>query len=584
MEMAARIRQIVAAPVFEDEEKTRVARLLNVFVLALLVAAVAGVVVMAIYYGLPSDSVETFTLGSSGLFVLVTSGLLILVRRGHLRIASIILLSSLWLIMAYWIMVGAGISSDSSLTVFPLIIVLAGLLLGGRAAVVYTVLSVVLALGAYLSEKAGWLVVVETPLTLMDLLVPAIALILTGLLLLHAMNSMLNALERARANEQAQSAANRELEAMRASLEQRVVDRTHDLERRSLHLQTAVEVSRAATSVLDPDKLIWQVVEMIRERFDLYHVGLFLVDASGQWAEYRAGAGAGSQLLAEEGFRLEVGGQSMVGWCTDHAQARVAQDTSSATERVEHGAVPGTRSEAALPLITRGQILGAISVQSERPGAFDDDTVASLQTMSDQVAVALDNARLFAESQAALQAAHRAYGEFSREAWSDLLRSRGDWGLVYAQQAVAPAEKEWPAHLLQAQQTGSLVRGQGQESALAIPLRVRDQVIGALGFFRDGSSGAWTAEETELLETLVHQVGVTLESAQLFEQTQRRAAREQAIRHVTERMRRAVDIEAILQNTVTELANTLGAARAYVRLGTELDSRPDDGRGGQADG
>jgi GAF domain-containing protein len=406
-------------------------------------------------------------------------------------------------------------------------------------------------------------------------------LILTGLLLLHAMNNMLGAINRARTNERAQIAANRELEVMRASLEQRVADRTRDLEARSLYLQAAVEVSRAATSVLDPQDLMWRVAMLIQERFDLYHVGVFQIDETGQWAEYHAGAGESGVPLAQEGFRLQIGGESLVGWCMAHAQARVMQDVSLETGRYEHPLVPHTRSEAALPLMARGQILGALSVQSERVNAFDEQTVDSLQTMVDQVAVALDNARLFAESQHALEATRRAYGELSRQAWSDLLRTRGDWGYVYTGRTVTPVQDEWQPEMVQAQQSGSMVQGEdSNKPVLAIPLQVRDQPIGVLGFSKGDGGGTWTVEETELIETLVRQLGVALESAQLFEETQRRAARERLTGEVAARIRETLDVDTVLKTAVEEIRQALGVPEVTVRLTAKpADSSPIGGNG-----
>jgi GAF domain-containing protein len=122
------------------------------------------------------------------------------------------------------------------------------------------------------------------------------------------------------------------------------------------------------------------------------------------------------------------------------------------------------------------------------------------------------------------------------------------------------------------EQSDRAAAGDGKgDSVLALPLRVRDQVIGALSFHRDAQDRPWLVEEVRLLERLVDQLGVALESAQLFQETQRRAAREQAIRQVTEQMRRSIDMETILQNTVVELAKALGVPRAYVRLGTEAE-------------
>jgi GAF domain-containing protein len=399
---------------------------------------------------------------------------------------------------------------------------------------------------------------------------------------------MTEALHRARHNEAAQIRANRELQALRASLEERVAHRTQDLQRRTAQLQAAADVSRTATSILEPEQLMWQATTLIQERFGLYHVGLFQLDPTRRWAVYLAGAGEAAATLAEQRFRLEVGGDSLVGWCTAHGQAQIVHDVHTDVVRYEHPLVSKTRSEAALPLIARGQVIGALSLQSDTPGTFDADTASVLQTITDQVAVSLDNARLFSESQQALEAARRAYGEMTRQAWAELLRTRADWGYRYTQQTITSVGGDWQPEMIQALQTGQIVQEDSSgEAALAIPLRVRDEVVGVLSFYRDSTepipggvdgdtqrsdqAGRWTAGETRLLEQMIQQLGLALESAQFYEETQRRAAREETIRHVTDQMRRAVDVEAILQNTITELARALGAPRAYVRLGTELE-------------
>jgi adenylate cyclase len=129
--------------------------------------------------------------------------------------------------------------------------------------------------------------------------------------------------------------------------------------------------------------------------------------------------------------------------------------------------------------------------------------------------------------------------------------------------------------------------GEAAGAALALPLKVRSDVIGVLSLHKDPDEGDWAPAEIELVQRLVEQVGTTLESARLFQETQRRAAREQAIRRITDRMRGAVDVETILQSTVAELARAMGVPRAYVRLGTEsellgtgpLDSETTQSRG-----
>jgi GAF domain-containing protein len=140
-------------------------------------------------------------------------------------------------------------------------------------------------------------------------------------------------------------------------------------------------------------------VNLIRDRFDFYYVGLFLLDETGRWAVLWAGTGQPGRQMLKQGHKLEVGGTSMVGWCTANAQARIALDVGEETVRFDNPLLPETRSEMALPLISRGRVIGALTVQSTEAQAFSEEDIAVLQTMADQIANAIENARLFEETQ-----------------------------------------------------------------------------------------------------------------------------------------------------------------------------------------
>ncbi len=172
------------------------------------------------------------------------------------------------------------------------------------------------------------------------------------------------------------------------------------LERRNVQLQTAAEISRSASTILDPEELMNQAVNLIQEHFNFYYVGLFLVDETGEYAVLRAGTGeAGRQMLAA-GHKLKVGGSSMVGWCTARGQARIALDVGEEAIRFDNPLLPQTRSEMALPLISHGQwCIGALTVQSTEEAAFSEEDIAVLQTMADQLTIAIENARLYDAAQ-----------------------------------------------------------------------------------------------------------------------------------------------------------------------------------------
>ncbi len=380
------------------------------------------------------------------------------------------------------------------------------------------------------------------------------------------------------------------------TLEQRVVSRTADLEQRSAYLQASAEVSQAAASILEPDVLINQVVELIRERFGLYYTGLFLMDETRTWAVLRSGTGeAGRAMLARQ-HRIRIG-EGMIGWSIANAQARVASHAEVDAVRVTNPELPDTRSEAALPLRSRGEVLGALSVQSTRPDAFDAETLTVLQTMVDQVAIAIDNARLLAQAEESLEAERRAYGVQMRQDWDLMARTRAAKGYVGARAvtdtrevSLFPAQGEWSPEMHAARRTRQSVPGYTDGMpTLAVPILVRDQVVGVLNFSKSqdapglSAEDTWTRAEVNLLEALAEQMGQALESARLYRQTQLRAAREGVIREISDQMQRATDISALVRVTTEALNKTLGGSRVYVRWGVqpqgaEQTGRPDDGR------
>jgi GAF domain-containing protein len=329
----------------------------------------------------------------------------------------------------------------------------------------------------------------------------------------------------------------------------------------------ASDVSRAVTSILDTERVIQQVTSMVLDSFDFYHVGLYLLDASGNWAEYRAGSGAAGDAIREEGLRIEVGERSLVGWSVAHGQTRVASDVSQETIRMAHPLLPDTRSEVALPLVARGEVIGALNVQSDQVDAFDDDILNVLETIADQVALALDNARLMEESQTSLEAMRQLYGEMSQEAWARLAREQG--GLSYRSDTQTPVlaiPSDWQVESSPVLRPGSV---EAQDALLTVPIRFRDRVLGVLKFRKPDGAGPWTEEQIALAETLAERLSQALESARLYQESQRRAVRERLIRDVTANIRQTLDMEAVLKTGLDEIYQALDLEQVVVRLTAE---------------
>lgn len=174
--------------------------------------------------------------------------------------------------------------------------------------------------------------------------------------------------------------------------------------RRATLLQAAAEVSRNITSILDLDVLLASTVHIICEEYGFYYAGIFLIEQDEQgaeWAVLRAGRGEAGRKMVESGHRLEVGGNSMVGAATKLQEARIALDVGKEAVWFNNPFLPNTRSEMALPLLVQDRCIGALSVQSVEESAFSEDDISSLQLMADQLAVALNNARLLQDLEAA---------------------------------------------------------------------------------------------------------------------------------------------------------------------------------------
>jgi GAF domain-containing protein/HAMP domain-containing protein len=370
-----------------------------------------------------------------------------------------------------------------------------------------------------------------------------------------------------------------------------------EAERRARLLQAAAEVSRIASTILDPDQLMTEAVELIRERFDYYYVGWFVPDAEGRWMVLAAGTGEPGRIMKERGHRLEIGGRSMVGWAAAHRQARIALDVGAEPVRFANPLLPYTRSEIALPMRVRGELVGVLDIQSKQPAAFTQEDVQALQVMADQLATAWHNARLYAQAQARtgeLATLRRLAMEFSRLLHRDeileavcrayvevlgadhsgaVLWEKGrDFGTLVAEypelgligtqvwadnaftcQVIETGEPQWALDVLQDKRMeadGVLLANLGIRSIAAVPLVARGQVIAIVGLNHMQAYHAFTPEELRLAQTIAQQAAVALENALLYEEAQRQARRIQTAAEIAQIVVSVLDVEELLQQAV----------------------------------
>jgi GAF domain-containing protein len=307
-------------------------------------------------------------------------------------------------------------------------------------------------------------------------------------------------------------------------------------------------------------------------------VGIFLVDEAQQWAVLRAGSWTAGQSMLAAGHRLQVGGNSMIGSCVADQTARVAFDVGEEAVRFENPLLPLTRSEIAMPLLSRGQAIGAMSIQSTHAAAFTPEDITVLQTMADQLANAIENARLFQSAQQTVQQLEAAYGRYTLESWGSFARFRGLSGYRYRGLGVEPAEGRHPEAEDAWRQGRSVVstlpaqvEGRPAVQALAVPIKLRNQVIGVLNLRSENTT--ISREVVGLVEEVANRLALSLENARLLEESRRRVAREQTLNAVTERLAQSLDIDTMLQTAVRELGQLPRVAEVSVHMGTPVSDR-----------
>ena len=431
---------------------------------------------------------------------------------------------------------------------------LAGLLLGLRASIAALMLGA-LTMGGFGAAFSTGLMPAPHGAAATDVtgwISDTLALVMLSTLIVVSLNYLMPRLSASLA--QSRELA-RELEAERAGLENTVKDRTRALARRARYLETTAVVARDATAELDLRELLSRIVMSVSEQFGFYHTGLFFLEPAGDWLALQAASSEGGQKMLERGHRLAVG-EGIVGYTAQRAECRVALDVGEDAVFFDNPDLPETRSEVALPLQARGEVIGVLDVQSIEPQAFSEEDVIALEALADQVAVAISNARLISETQQALEAERRAYGETGRKAWQALLNSRPDLAYRYE---------------------GNGVRALGQQSAsretseelptVHMPIAYLDQQLGTISAQKPADAGAWTEPEIELMEALIEQLGLALDSARLYEDTRRRAARDRLLGTISTRMRETLDVDVVLQTAIRDIGQALNIAEVEVRMG-----------------
>ncbi len=546
------VTKFFTPPTFEnDENKTRVALYVHWIALAFMGAILATIAFSKIDSG--AFSFNFFDVILVGAFALIAfaRGMS---RNGRVRGASVFLIVILWVAVngtAYF----AGVRDTSYIANF-IVLIAAGLLLGWKAAVFLSVLTIAAGVALANAEIAGVTPSIYTPasplIAIRDMsLIFGIFAALTYLLI----SGLENALNKARSGATALADTNRDLDAARLRLEENrneLLAANQQLQQRAEKINAIANIAKTITLVQEIERLLPSVAASISGRFGYYHAGVYLLDESGQNALLRASSSEGGLLMIRRKYRVKVPSNELIANVADRGEARIADVDEIQTTRINQRELTETRSQIVLPLKVREIVIGVLDIHSSQPDAFSREDVPTLQILADQVAIAIQNARSSEQARDALQKAEIISHQLTNKAWREYSDSQDRKGYRY------DGIKPEPIH--------EKVRFTDSDKPLAIPIVLRGQVIGNLKMNPTEATRRWTDDEVAMAEATAERVALALEGARLLEDAQKRAQRETFLSEVSTKLGASFQVDSILRDTVEELGQTFRNATVSFQL------------------
>ena len=550
-------RNFFSAPVIPDDpEKTQDTQTTHRAGVTLLGLAVFSI---PFIFRLQSPRRE-FALAGTANGVVIWLLTIYLVKRGKLIAAKVIILvvNSINLFAVAYA-VGGLANSTIFTTLF--LLAMANLLFPARGAIIFGLVLFILVTVFFLLGRLGLVPEPTEGNTLVSTYLVFIFILAAVVLMLAiASSSYQRNLESIRTSETNLRERNIELDQLKKSLEERITERTAQLEKRAGQLEAISSVARSIASLQDVEELLPAITQLVSERFGYYHAGIFLVDEKRENAILRAANSEGGRRMLARRHSLKLDANSIVGYTISRQEPRIALDVGADAVFFNNPDLPKTRSEMALPLQVGTQVIGALDVQSTSQNAFAKDDITILSTLADQVAIAIENARLFSESHMALDEAQNAFEKYVRQEWGKFGNQMKHTGFVYDGKRVTTLEEsrqqEKRKNVLQ---TGRLSL-EKKSSAIAVPIKLRGQTIGMLDVRSKSGQREWTQDELTLLEAAAERAALALENARLLETSQRRAVRERTIGEIISKIGAVSHLDSIMQTTVEELGRRISRA------------------------
>lgn len=342
---------------------------------------------------------------------------------------------------------------------------------------------------------------------------------------------------------------------------------TRQTDKRANQLKTLALVARAILSIQNLDNLLPRITAIVNEQLSFYHIGIFLLDDTKEYAVLTAANSIGGQRMLERNHHLKVGEEGIVGYTAATARSRIALDIDKDVVFLANPDLPETHSELALPLKIGVDIIGVLDIQSTQLFAFSEEDVEIFSILADYISIATQNARRFQEIQKTITESDTLYRNYLRQEWKSFANQGRTPGYLYNISGSKPIIKKLESiEIQQAIQSGNPTISQEKtQSRLSIPIKLRGQVIGVLNI-QSGSSHSWEDDEIDIVTAVADRVGLAVENARLLEDSQSRAARERTIGEITSRIGASINIRNVLQTAVEELGHILPGSDVIIQL------------------
>ena len=559
------IRRLFSAPRFDDLEQDFRAKFVNGFAwIAMLLISTVAIVVAATGF---TDYTLYVLIGLALVFAIT----IVMLKYRLLNLSSIMVVVLTWLGIFFQALTADGIH-DVIIIGFIATALFASILIGWWAGGL-TILASILAAWLLASLETNFVI---TPTVSMPYIyardLTFILLIISALIYFSTRN-LQTAINRAKESEKKLLLSNEDLYKLNLSLEDRIADSTAELvttnrrnERRARQFEAIAQVARVIATIQELNALLPRITQVISQQFGFYHVGIFMWDENHEFAVLVAANSEGGQRMLKRGHKLGIGQTGIVGFVSAAGTSRIALDVGSDAVFFDNPDLPLTRSELALPLHVANEIIGVLDVQSTEQNVFQEEDTDVLSTLADQVAIAIQNGRSYEITQGLLKEAQKTSGAYLRDSWRALQSREEHLGYIISDNTLKALNKPITSiQINKAISSREIVSESGKTPTLAIPIRLRDQVIGVIDI-HISEEHDWDTDEVDIAQAVAERLSLALETSLLLQTTQRRAQIERATSEISSRISASTQFDSILRTAAEELSRVLGGSEVLVQI------------------